>query len=252
MIEKHTQTNWPGIAGKHAMVTGAAGGQGAATAQGLVAAGATVTLLDLDERVRETAEQLGRAAGAVVGDVGDPAVWAEAVTVGRAAAGCIDILVNNAGIYRRGPIEEMALEEIDLIYRVNQLAPMLGARAVLPSMRAAGNGSIINVSSTAGITGDAYIAAYTATKWALRGLTRSLANELAASGIRVNCVIPGLIDTAMAAANGAATNESILARTFLKRMGRSDEVAPATLFLASDHASYITGIEIVVDGGLSV
>ena len=236
-----------------AVVTGAAGGLGLATARAFHDAGYTVILVDLDPEVNDAAASIGEGVFAVVADIAETSGWADIMEKVAAVGDSIDVLVNNAGVYRRGPVATMSEDDIDLLYRVNQRAVILGVRAALPFLlRSSSNPAIVNVSSSAGITGEPEIAAYTGTKWAVRGLTKSLAAELAPQGIRVNCVIPGLTDTAMAQANGEGVNQQIIARTYLHRIGEPDEVASATVFLASAGASYITGAEIVVDGGLSV
>ncbi len=243
---------WPGIDGARAIITGGAGGQGLATARLLIDGGARVALVDIDPRVMDSARSLGGTAVGLVTDITLPAAWAEITSVTSDLWNGVDILINNAGIYRRGAVDDISLDEADRLYRVNQLAPLLGVRAVLPFMRAQQRGAIVNVSSTAGIKGDADVVLYSMTKWASRGMTRSLAGELAPHGIRVNGVIPGLIDTAMADINGEDANRAIIARTLLGRIGAPPEVAAASVFLCSDLASYITGTELVVDGGLTV
>ncbi len=235
-----------------AIVTGAATGQGLATAKSFHSAGYTVALVDLDHRVIDAASSIGDRAAGVVADIAEISGWDTIMAHIEETSGRLDVLVNNAGVYRRGAIETMPVEDIDLLYRVNQRAMILGVRAALPYLTMSPNAAIVNISSSAGITGDPEIVAYTGTKWAVRGITKSLAAELALHRIRVNCVIPGLIDTAMAVANGDSVNQKIIDRTFLHRIGEPDEVASATTFLASAGASYITGSEIVVDGGLSV
>ncbi len=162
------------------------------------------------------------------------------------------MLVNNAGAYVRRPLAETDAELATRLFLTNQLGPFLGMRAVSPQMRVAGGGSIVNISSTAGLVGAAGAAAYAATKWALRGLSKTAAAELAADGIRVNCVIPGLIDTAMAALNEPEVNRTLIGKAPLGRIGMPEEVVAATCFLAADESSYITGAELVVDGGATV
>ncbi|MFE4230016.1 SDR family NAD(P)-dependent oxidoreductase [Arthrobacter sp. NPDC056886] len=234
------------------IVTGAAGSLGTATATVFHKEGAHVLLVDQNPAVLQTAEDLGGTATALVADVASEEGWQAVIDAVSASSKRVDVLVNVAAVYRRGTIALTPVSEIDLLYQVNQRAPLLGVRAALPYLKEAKGASIVNVASTAGITGDPEIVAYTATKWAVRGMSKSMAAELAPSDIRVNSVIPGLFDSAMAQANGEDVNRSILARTFLKRLGTSEEVAAAILFLSSEGASYITGAEIVVDGGLSV
>ncbi|MFE4834521.1 SDR family NAD(P)-dependent oxidoreductase [Arthrobacter sp. NPDC056691] len=234
------------------IVTGAAGSLGKATVAAFHKEGAHIFLVDLNPAVLSVAEDLGDNATAVVADVASEAGWQAVIDAVTASGNKVHVLVNVAAVYRRGSITLTPASDIDLHYQVNQRAPLLGVRAAVPYLKEAEGASIVNVASTAGLTGDPDIVAYSATKWAVRGMSKSLAAELAPSGIRVNSVIPGLFDSAMAQANGEDVNRSILARTFLKRLGTPEEVAAAILFLSSDAASYITGAEIVVDGGLSV
>jgi 3alpha(or 20beta)-hydroxysteroid dehydrogenase len=151
---------------------------------------------------------------------------------------------------RRGRIEEQALDDYLAVVRVNQVGPWLGMKAAAPALRAAGGGVIANISSAVAFTGAAGLAAYTSSKWALRGLTKCAALELAADGIRVVSVHPGAIETDMLL-GGAAENAAAMAQVVpLGRIGRPEDVAQVVAFLASDAAAYITGTEIVVDGGI--
>ncbi|MBS1842796.1 MAG: SDR family oxidoreductase [Actinobacteria bacterium] len=236
--------------GRVALVTGAAAGQGAATARRLIAEGADVILGDIEEgrQVRRRTD----AEATVVFDVCEEDGWQRFVAAALDRHGRIDVLINNAGAYEPRPLEETGTELAMRLFRTNQLGPMLGMAAVAPVMRRTGGGSIVNISSTAGLLGAAGIAAYSATKWALRGLSKVAAAELADDGIRVNCVLPGLIDTAMAGLNRPAFNRAQIARTPLRRIGAAEEVVAATCFLASDESSYVTGAELVVDGGATV
>lgn len=239
-----------------AVVTGAAAGQGRAIANALAAEGCALILLDQDPSVRdlaaEIAEKRGVVVSAIVDDVAEPSTWERVSKELDRIAASRTILINNAGVYRRGEVDELPIADADLLYRVNQRAVLVSTAALLPLLREGRGGAVVNISSTAGITGEPFISAYSGTKWAVRGITRSLAAELGPLGIRVNAIVPGLIDTAMAAANGAEVNEAIVARTFVGRIGRPDEVAAAVLLLVGEEASYITGAEIVIDGGLSV
>ena len=167
--------------------------------------------------------------------------------------GRVDILVNNAGIGVRAPTVELDAETIDLLYAVNVRAPLLLIAALIPSMSGAGRGSIINVSSVSGVVGTPRRAAYAATKGALDAATRSLARELGPSGIRVNSVAPGVVDTDLWARNKAIPGviEGIEAQTPVGRWAQPDDIADAVVFLASDAARFITGEVLSVDGGMA-
>jgi 3alpha(or 20beta)-hydroxysteroid dehydrogenase len=236
--------------GKVALITGAARGMGAATARLFVAAGARVVLTDiLDAAGEELAREIGAAARWQHHDVAREEAWDAAVRAARGTFGGLDIVVNNAGIYQPSPLAECSVELFERITRVNQLGVFLGMRAAVPALRARGGGAIVNISSIAGLRGFPGALAYVGTKWAVRGMTKTAAVELAADRIRVNSVHPGLIDTPMIAANTPEVNAGVVAATPLKRAGTAEEVARLVLFLASDEASYITGAEVAIDGG---
>ncbi|MGI5164107.1 glucose 1-dehydrogenase [Spirillospora sp. CA-253888] len=237
--------------GKVAIVTGAARGQGAVEARLLAEAGARVVVADVLEEGREVAAGIGEAARFVHHDVTDAASWANVVAAATGAFGRLDVLVNNAGIWRTAPVDRETEERFELILRVNLIGPFLGIKAAVPALRAAGGGSIVNISSTAGLRGIPGHSAYGASKFGLRGLTRSAALDLAPDGIRVNSVHPGTIDTPMVAAAGFERGEGNYDRVPLGRVGVPEDVAGLVLFLASDASSYITGTEFAVDGGLT-
>ncbi|WP_067482974.1 glucose 1-dehydrogenase [Actinomadura hibisca] len=239
------------LEGKVAVVTGAARGQGAAEARLLAEAGAKVLVTDVLDEGREVAAEIGAAARFVHHDVTDAASWAEVVATATGEFGRLDVLVNNAGIWRTAPIDQETEERFEQILRINLIGPFLGIQAAVPAMRAAGGGSIVNISSTAGLRGIPGHSAYGASKFGLRGLTRSAALDLAADGIRVNSVHPGAIDTPMVAAAGFERGEGKYERVPLRRVGVPEDVAGLVLFLASDASSYITGTEFAVDGGLT-
>lgn len=236
---------------KVAIITGAARGQGAATAQLFVAAGARVFLCDvLDEEGHALAAEIGEAATYRRLDVGSKEGWAELVNEAEQAAGKIDVLVNNAAIGGSTPFLEVSEDQMERFLTVNLKGSMLGMQAVIPGMLRRGQGSIINISSCNGLRGTSGFSAYDATKWGIRGLTKSVALEFANKGIRINSVHPGAIDTPML--NPGRGDSSRIAKSFrvpMGRCGKPTEVAYASLFLASDAASYISGAELAVDGG---
>jgi len=238
------------LEGKTAIITGAARGQGAATATLFAAAGARVYLTDvLVEEGWTVAAEIGDAARFLQHDVSDQQNWADIVREVEQAEGKIDILVNNAALANSIPFLELASDTMDRMMAVNVKGCIVGMQAVLPGMIERGGGSIINISSVNGLRGTGGSAAYDATKWAIRGMSKSVALEFADRGIRVNTVHPGAIDTPML--NPAGGELSGLAKSFripMGRVGESSEVAYATLFLASDAASYISGAELAVDG----
>ncbi|MEV8313050.1 glucose 1-dehydrogenase [Streptomyces sp. NPDC059900] len=236
-----------GLDGKAVLITGAGRGQGAAEARLFAQAGARVVVTDVrEEEGRTVAKSLGDQGLFVRHDVTDAESWAAAVAAGVSAFGRLDALVNNAALWRTASVENETYENFEALVRVNLLGPFLGIQAVLPALRRAGGGSIVNVSSTAGLVGIRGHAAYGSTKFGLRGLTRSSALDLAEYGVRVNSVHPGAIDTPMISAASAGRDWSHLP---LGRMGRPEEVGELILFLASEASSYITGAEFAVDGG---
>jgi 3alpha(or 20beta)-hydroxysteroid dehydrogenase len=240
------------LEGKVAIITGAARGQGAAEARRFAAEGAKVVLTDLSREGAAVAAGIGPSALFIEQDVGDEAGWSDVVSATLAAFGRIDILVNNAGIYipRALPDTDAALMERH--YRVNQLGVFLGMKAVIDAMTAAGGGSIVNISSQAGQAGHPGMFAYATTKWAVRGMTKVAAQDLARLKIRVNSVHPGLIDTPMLDENTEATLDAFKQATPLGRFGTVEEIADLVLFLASERSSFITGAEVAITGGIGL
>ncbi|MGW3472415.1 SDR family NAD(P)-dependent oxidoreductase [Saccharopolyspora sp. NPDC000995] len=241
------------LAGKVALITGGAGDQGAAEANVFAREGARVLIADVDEdRGRATAAACGEGVEFALLDVADELAWQAVLDDVIEQHGRLDVLVNNAARYWTKPLIEETVEGLETIFAVNLRGPFLGIRAAAPRMASGGGGSIINISSTAGLTGYPGHAAYGTTKWALRGLTKVAAVELAELGIRVNCLMPGAIEGPMLERNVSPqvlADPAHWAGTPLGRAGRATEVAEATLFLASDQSSYLTGTELVVDGG---
>jgi 3alpha(or 20beta)-hydroxysteroid dehydrogenase len=238
------------LAGRVALVTGAARGQGRAIALRLASAGASVIAGDLLEDHRDSlAEHLGTRG--LVGrlDVRDGESWSAFVERGVGEFGGLDILVNNAGVLRRMALAEESAEEFESVWRVNCLGSFLGMKAVLPYLRLSDCAAIVNTSSAAGVTAWSRHGAYVSSKWALRGLTKAAALELAADGIRVNGVIPGPIDTPMVVSPDDPEARNRLGTLPLGRIGTPEDVAEAVLFLVSNRSAFITGSDITVDGG---
>jgi 3alpha(or 20beta)-hydroxysteroid dehydrogenase len=234
--------------GKVALISGGARGQGAAEATLFVAEGAKVVIGDvLDAEGKETAAAFGEAGAFSHLDVTDEESWQAVVSDTEARFGPISVLVNNAGVLSFGRVDRIELAEFERIMQVNVRGVFLGIKTVAPSMRRAGGGSIINTSSTSGLVGLPYLGAYVASKWAVRGLTKTAAIDLGHDGIRVNSIHPGGIDTPMVA--GTDQDAPFYRRLPVARMGTVDEVARAVLFLASDESSYTTGAELAIDGG---
>jgi 3alpha(or 20beta)-hydroxysteroid dehydrogenase len=240
------------LAGKIVLISGGARGQGAAEARLFVAEGARVVIGDVLEAEGERlAAELGNAAVFVRQDVTREADWAKA-TDAAAGLGGLHGLVNNAGIYQPGTLMETDTELFERHMRVNQLGCFLGMKAVVPLMERSGGGSIANISSVAGLRGSPGAIAYSATKWALRGMTKAAALDLAPRRIRVNSVHPGPIDTEMLKIRTPEQNQRRLEAVPMKRQGTAEEVASLVLFLLSDESGYVTGAEVAIDGGATL
>lgn len=236
------------LAGKVALVTGGAQGIGAAVARLFVAEGAAVVVGDvLTEEGEALAAELGDAARYVHLDVTEESQWQQAVAVAEREFGPVGVLVNNAGIVDFGTIAEQEPKAFQHVLDVNLLGPWLGMHVAATSLRRAGGGAIVNISSTAGLMGYSNLGAYVASKWGLRGLTKSAALEMAPDKVRVCSVHPGPIRTPMT----SQFDDSMTAAQPIARFGEPDEVARMVLFVVAD-ATYSTGTEFVVDGGATV
>ncbi|HEY2300908.1 MAG TPA: glucose 1-dehydrogenase [Acidimicrobiales bacterium] len=241
------------LAGKVALISGASRGQGEAEARLFVSEGAEVILGDvLDKQGEAVAEDLGDAAIYRHHDVTSESDWADIVAAGRQEFGHIDVLVNNAGVFRVMSMLDTSLEEYRRVTEINQTGVFLGMKAVAPVMIEQGRGgSIINISSVAGLRGAATTFAYGASKWAVRGMTKGAARELAPHQIRVNSVHPGLISTTMLEEfDRLGTREHLKTLVPLGQESGPEEVAKLVLFLASEDSRHSTGAEFVVDGGM--
>jgi len=235
--------------GKVVLISGGARGQGAAEARLFVKEGARVVIGDVREAEgRGLAAELGAACQFVRQDVTQEADWQAAVEAAEKAGG-LHGLVNNAGIYQPKSLMETDAELFDRHTRINQLGCFLGMKAVVPLMARSGGGSIVNISSVAGLRGSPGAIAYSATKWALRGMTKAAAIDLAPRKIRVNSVHPGPIDTEMIKVSPPEQIRARVGQIPMQRMGTAEEVAALVLFLLSDESGYITGAEIAIDGG---
>ncbi len=239
------------LEGKVALITGAARGQGEAEARRFVAEGASVMLTDVHDATGLAAE-LAAAAAFHELDVTDPVQWERAVaaTVGR--FGRLDVLINNAGIGVVAPLEGLDAARHQRIIDINLNGVYHGMRAVVGAMAAEGGGAIVNISSIDGLVGVLGMTSYSASKFAVTGMTRSAAIELGPRGIRVNSIHPGVINSPMVQEASPAIRaklDRLMAMQPIARMGEPHEVASLALFLASDEAAYITGAQVVIDGG---
>ncbi|MFC3141119.1 SDR family NAD(P)-dependent oxidoreductase [Psychromarinibacter halotolerans] len=240
------------LSGKTAIVTGAARGQGAVEAELLAGAGASVLICDvLVEEGEALAARLtgeGRDVRFLKLDVTSESEWTAALDAVKGWTGRLDVLVNNAGIINRKIIADMSVEEWRKVLDVNATGAFIGVKLCAPLMAETGGGSIVNISSNSGFSGH-YDPAYTSSKWALRGLTRSAAMEFANAGVRVNAICPGLIVTDLN--RNSPHLGPMIGMTPMQRPGEAEEVAQLVLFLAGEGSAFITGEDFVIDGGFT-
>ncbi len=238
------------LEGKIAIVTGGARGQGEAEVRLFVAEGAKVVISDVLVDVgKALAAELGDAAVFTRHDVSSEEEWANAVSLAQERFGGLNVLVNNAGIAFTAPIAEHTVADFERVQSVNTVGVFLGIRSAIEPMSKAGGGSIINISSGAGLRATKYMLAYAASKYAVTGMTAAAALELARFHIRVNSVHPGVIATPMLEINSPEMNAAMVAHSPMRRIGKPIEIAQAVLFLASDESAFMTGAHVPVDGG---
>ncbi len=243
------------LEGKVALISGGARGMGAEEAKLFAREGAKVVIGDiLETEGKQTEAEVNEVGGEclfVKLDVTSEAEWEAAVSATVARFGKLDILVNNAGIYRGNKVEDTTVQEWDQVMDINAKGVFLGTKVAIPEMRKAGGGSIVNISSVAGLVGNPFISAYTASKGAVRLLTKSTAVQYAKEGIRANSIHPGVIETPMTedVVNDPNFKEFRLAANPISRLGQPADIAYGALYLASDEASFVTGSELVIDGG---
>lgn len=239
------------LSGRVAIVTGAANGQGAAIARSYAREGAYVFVCDVDDTNGEAvAEDIGDSATYRLHDISKATDWDATIIACQEAHGRLDILVNNAAIYAWQAIEDTSPEDFERFFRINQMGTFLGMKAAIEPMKKT-KGSIINIASVGGAGGYPGIIAYATSKWAIRGMSKCAARDLGQYGIRVNSILPGVIETAMIAHLPDETKQGWLSTMPLGRLGEGDDVAKVALFLASDASAYMTGTDMVVDAGMT-
>lgn len=238
------------LADKVAIITGGAAGMGEAHVRRFIDEGAKVVLTDVNvEKGEALSEKLGENALFIEHDVTDEAGWEKVVTAAEETFGPVNILVNNAGISPVLSLEHSSIEDYMNVVNINQVSVFLGMKYVVPSMKKADTGSIVNISSINGMNGG--VIGYTDTKFAVRGMTKAAAKELAQYDIRVNSVHPGVINTPMVQESDAFEQiQAMVGMIPLQRMAEPQEISQLVLFLASDDSSYSTGSEFIADGGI--
>ncbi|KEQ53911.1 SDR family NAD(P)-dependent oxidoreductase [Sphingobium chlorophenolicum] len=236
---------------KVVIITGAGSGQGATEARLFAAEGAKLILTDINaEAGEQVAREIGDQAIFVKHDVSREADWQQVVAAALDKFGRVDVLINNAGIYAQGRFQEADVESFDRFFEVNARGTFLGMKAVQEPMLKAGGGSIVNISSLVGTRGMANAFSYSTSKWMVRGISKCAAVDLAESNIRVNAILPGLIDTPMIRVNKPEFLEAFTQSIPAKRLGTTEDIAHAALYLASDESAYIMGAEIAVCGAV--
>lgn len=242
------------LAGKIAIITGAGSGIGAAHARVFARHGAKVVVTDIRESVGQAiVDEINAAGGEALfthHDVASEDSWASVVDLTVSRFGGITTLVNNAGLNHMRGVEDETMEGWNHIVSIDQTGTWLGMRAVMPQLRASGNGSIVNISSILGIMGNVTCLSFHAAKGAVRVMSKAAALEYAERGVRINSIYPGMIDTPQLDTMLPEEREMIRTSIPMKRIGTPEEVANCSLFLCSDEATYVTGAEIIVDGGL--
>ena len=242
---------------KIALISGGARGMGAAEAILFAGEGAKVVIGDvLEDEGRQTEAQINESGGECLFlrlDVTSESNWQDAVATTVSRFGKLDILVNNAGIFPLGTVEDTSEDLWDRVMAINAKGVFMGTKHAIPEMRKTGGGSIINISSIAGLIGSRGAAAYGASKGAVRIFTKSTAIQYAADGIRANSVHPGFVDSPMTRAHHdvPGINEERVGKTPLGRMGQPEDIAAGILYLASEESSFVTGSELVIDGGMT-
>ena len=237
------------LAGKVAIITGVSGGIGEATARLFVDQGARIMMTDVKDAGAEVATELGESASFMLHDVTNEEQWADVIAQTLSRFGHLEILVNNAGFIDMKPLMESTREDIEKTFTVNALGAALGMQAAYEALKVSGKGAIVNISSAAAMRRSPNSFPYATSKWAMRAMSGCAAVEFVRVGIRVNAVLPGMVETAMLRSNKPEVLEAALAGSPMGRVAQPSEIAEVIAFLASDAASYVNGLDMVVDGG---